>query len=273
MFLSYENSTFARSFRRKPNREAPVSEQRNSHSGHKSRKSSTSAHLFLDYANDKREKQKSTSSGPQQPRVKIQVQQQEVDDFRCRGNLPPEQGFSAYHASTAANALNKAAEAAASSKSKDNSEDVFSLYRSFIRRAVTAQPESLADCDASMNTSEVFLKHGNRSSSSQSLQSQQDELMFLRLAVKELLFRLPDEDTLVPQENNKNNAIPSNIEFHPPEIMDDDITETASFVSRDAKGEETQECPLMANPPGHEKTPLRIDWLDEKGQQQQSKRI
>jgi hypothetical protein len=85
--------------------------------------------------------------------------------------------------------------------------------------------------------------------------------MFLRLAVKELLFRLPDEDPLVPQERSKENIIPSNIEFHQPEVMDDDITETASFVSHDAKDEETQELVLMVNPPGLENTPLRMNWV------------
>jgi hypothetical protein len=269
MFLSYANpSSFAQSFRRKStNRaETPVSELRSAHSRHKSRASSSSAHLFLDYANDKPDEHKPSSRGPQQPRVKRQVKQHEVEEFqfRCTEALRSEQGFSAYHASTAANALSKAAEAAASSTTIDNSEDVFSLYRSAIRRAVTAQSETLADCDESMNMSQVFSEHGNRSSSSQSFsQSQQDELMFLRLAVKELLFRLPGEDPLVPPENNKNITIPSNIEFYPPGVMDDDLTETASFVSPDAaaEGEGTQELALKANPPGHEKTPLYIDWV------------
>ena len=270
MFLSYANpSTFAKSFRRKSNREVPVTEQRSSHSRHnKSRKSlsTSSAHLFLDYANDKPEEQKSASREPQQPRVKKQVHQHEVDEFqfRCREALLSEQGFSAYHASTAANALSKAAEAAASSTTCDNSEDVFTLYRSAIRRAVTAQPEALADCNESLNMSQVFLEHGNRSSSSsQSFQSQQDELMFLRLAVKELIFQLPAEDALVTRENNKSNAIPSNIEFHQPDVMDDDITETASFISHhDAEGEEPQEPALKVNPPpGYDMAPLRINWV------------
>jgi hypothetical protein len=268
MFLSYANpSTFAKSFRRKSNREAPVSERKSSHSRHKHRKSSStsSAHLFLDYANDKPEEQKSASRGPHQPRVKRQVHQHEVDEFqfRCQEALLSQQGFSAYHASTAAKALSKAAEAAASSTSSDNSEDVFSLYRSAIRKAVTAQPEALADCNESMNMSQVFLEHGNGSSTSLSCQSQNDELMFLRLAVKELLFQLPAEDPLVPRENKKKNAFPSNIEFHQLEVMDDDITEATSLVFShdDAEGGETQELASTANLPILEKTPSRIGFV------------